>query len=201
VVVVGVVVLALCTPGATATGASPAPDLSDLSCVVPALPHGVAAAWRGTDRLLRPVVTALTGGAARHGFTLDDRDLVVTAPRAGDVPVLTADQAICGAMASTAGLSSSVEQGVAYGYGRVSVAKKRMPAITGFPYSGYVAPQNPTVQSFSDRLAWLVVVHTNPAGYFCADDATSARPVRPRASDHGYEVFMIDARTGTDAVV
>ena len=121
----------------------------------------------GTSKLSGPAVTALTRGAARHGFALDGGDLVVKPPRSGDVPLLSADQAICGAMNATAGLSGSVEQGVAVGYGRVSVASKLFPAITGFPNPGSVAAQNPTVTSFTNRLAWLVVVHTDLVAYGC----------------------------------
>lgn len=174
---------------------------ADLSCVIPALPRGEAGAPPRAGTLSGPAVTALTGGAARSGFALDGGELMVKPPEPKDVPLLTADQALCGAMNATAGLSGSVQQGVAVGYGRVSVASKLFPAVTGFPYPGSVASQNPTVHSFSNRLAWLVVVHTNPVAYDCTERSASARPVAPRASDHGYEVFMIDARTGTDAII
>src|SRR3984957_15643246 len=108
-VVAGISVL---TPaGAAALGAGP--NLSDLSCAVPPLPHGVATSSSRPGMLAGPAVSALTGGAARHGFALDGRDLVVDPPRPHDVPAVTADQAICGAMASTAGLSGDVQQGAA----------------------------------------------------------------------------------------
>ncbi|HEY6428577.1 MAG TPA: hypothetical protein VIX84_15250, partial [Acidimicrobiales bacterium] len=87
-------------------------------------------------------------------------------------------------------------------YGRVSVAKKFFPAITSFPYPGIVAAQNPTVPSFNDRLAWLVVVHTPGVAFSCPNERVSpSNRVAPRASDHGYEVFMIDAQTGAEALV
>lgn len=197
----GTMALAGAAPPAAAADAGPHPDLSDLSCQVPSLPHGVAHASSRMDVLSGPAVTALTGGAARHGFSLDGRDLVVAPPRPHDVPVLTADQAVCGAMATTGGLSGEVEQGVAVGYGRVSVAARFFPAITGFPSPGSVAAQNPTVPSFTNRLAWMVVVHTASAAFSCPLARGPLHPIRPRASDHGYEVFMIDARTGTDALV
>jgi hypothetical protein len=116
------------------------------------------------------------------------------------VPVLNANQAICGAMASTAGLSGYVAHGVAVGYGRVSVASKFFPAITSLPYPGYVAAQNPTVTSFHDRLAWVVVVQSRPAGFFCPLERAPVHLVT-RPSDHGYLVFLVDARSGTDALV
>jgi hypothetical protein len=169
--------------------------------VVPPLPHGVPVASGLAAMLSGPAVTALTGGAARHGFALDGGGLVVEPPRPGDRPIVTADQAICGAMASTAGLSGSTAQGVAVGYGRVSVATKFFPAIASLPYPGYVASQNPTVESFHNRLAWLVVVHSFPVALSCPDERVPVRAVAPRASDHDYSVFLIDARTGTDALV
>ena len=78
-------------------------------------------------------------------------------------------------MASTAGLSGSTAQGVAVGFGRVSVATKFFPAITSLPYPGYVASQNPTVKSFHDRLAWLVVVHSFPSRILTAPGASPGR--------------------------
>ncbi|HEY6430264.1 MAG TPA: hypothetical protein VIX84_23785, partial [Acidimicrobiales bacterium] len=72
----------------TAAEADPAPDLADLSCTLIALPSGVPVASPSSERLSGPAVTALTGGAARHGFTLDGHDLVVEPPRPGDLPVL-----------------------------------------------------------------------------------------------------------------
>jgi hypothetical protein len=70
------------------------------------------------------------------------------------------------------------------GYGQVSVSAKFFPAV-----------------SFSDRLAWLVVVHTNPVSFSCPAESAPIPPIVPRRSDHGYEVFMIDARTGADALI
>jgi hypothetical protein len=176
------------------------PNPSNFTCAVPALPHGVTRSSTSTTKLSGPAVSALTGGAARHGFSLDGGDLVVKTPRRGDVPLLTANQAICGAMASTGGLSGSAAQGVAAGYGRVSVAARFFPAISGFPSPGEVAAKYPTVASFRNRLAWLVVVHTYPALPNCPAESSPVHSV-PRSSDHGYEVFMIDARTGADALV
>jgi hypothetical protein len=197
----GAIVLGGGAPATAAAAANPDTDLSDLSCVVPALPLGVAVPSSRTSKLSGPAVTALTGGAAHHGFTLDGGDLVVKPPRSEDVPLLSADQAICAATNATAGLSGSVEQGVAVGYGRASVASKLFPAITSFPYPGFVAAQNPTVKSFTNRLAWIVVVHTDSAAYSCPQSSPTAHLVPPRAGDHGYEVFMIDARSGTDAII
>jgi hypothetical protein len=193
--------LALAGPipaAAAPTTPTTAPDPADVTCVVPPLPHGVAG--RSTTELSGPAVSALTGGAARHGFSLDGGALAVEPPRPHEVPLLSADQAVCGAMAATAGLSGSVRQGVAVGYGRVSVAQRFFPAVTGFPSPGEVASRYPTVASFHDRLAWLVVVHTNPVAFSCPDERTPVR-LTTRPSDHGYQVFMIDARNGADALV
>ncbi|MGH9046001.1 MAG: hypothetical protein ACRDVW_01670, partial [Acidimicrobiales bacterium] len=53
---------------------------------------------------------------------------------------------------------------------------------------------------FTDRLAWLVVVHRMPLVFSCPAETGPVRLI-PRRSDHDYEVFMIDARTGTDALI
>ena len=191
---------ATASPSRVAADPTTSPNLSDFTCAVPVLPHGVARSSSSTTKLSGPAVSALTGGVARHGFSLDGGDLVVKPPRRGDVPLLSANQAICGAMASTGGLSSSAAQGVAVGYGRVSVAARFFPAITTFPFAGEVVSKYPTVASFRNRLAWVVVVHTYPPAFNCPAESAPVRLV-PRPSDHGYEVFMIDARTGADALV
>lgn len=177
------------------------PDPSDFTCTLPPLPKGVPHLHPSSPKLSGPAVGALQGGAARRGFSIDGGDLVIEPPRPGDVPLLSAQQALCGAMSSTGGLSPvAAGQGVAVGYARVSVAKKFFPALTSLPYPGVVAAQNPTVASFRDRLAWLVVVRTFPPALSCP---AQSHPVRllPRASDHGYEVFMVDALTGADALL
>ncbi len=176
------------------------PDRSDFACALPPLRHGVRHAPRSSDRLSGPAVTALRGGAARHAFSLDDKGLVVVPPGRHDVPVLSAHQALCGAMASTGGLSTAAAHGVAVGYGRVTLANKFLPAITSFPFPGIDTAQNPLVASFHDRLAWVVVVHSNPPAFSCPAESSPVRLV-PRPGDHGYEVFLIDARTGADALL
>jgi hypothetical protein len=103
-------------------------------------------------------------------------------------------------MASTGELSGSVAQGVAVGYGQVRIDSKFFPAVTGFPGAGDVAAKYPTVSSFHDRLAWLVVVHTYLAAFSCPEERAPVYLV-PRSSDYGYKVFVIDARTGNDALI
>lgn len=175
--------------------------MSDFTCALPALPHGVRHSSHPSTQLSGPAVSALQRGSVVGGFAVDGKDLEVQPPRPSDVPLLTAHQALCGAMASTGGLSPvAAGEGVAVGYGRVSVAKKFFPAITTLPYPGVDVAQNPWVPSFHDRLAWVVVVHTNPPAFSCPNESRPAHLV-PRPGDHGYEVFMIDARTGTDALL
>jgi hypothetical protein len=195
-----IMLLIATSPSPVAADPPASPNPSDFSCAVPALPHGVARSASSTAILSGPAVSDLTGGAARHGFSLDGGDLEIKPPKPGDVPLLNANQAICGAMASTGPLSASVAQGVAAGYGRVSVAAKFFPAPTGLPAPGQSASMYPTVLSFHNRLAWLVVVHRGPVAFNCPLERSPVHLVT-RPTDHGYEVFMIDARTGTDALV
>ena len=68
-----------------------------------------------------------------------------------------------------------------------------------FPVRQNVA-KFPTVSSFHDRLAWLVVVHSPPAAFNCPEESAPVRLV-PRPSDHDYKVFLIDARNGSNALV
>lgn len=201
-----VMVVMTVAPSPAAADTSAGPNPSDFTSAVPALPHGVAQATSRT-MLSGPAVSALTGGAAHHGFSLDHGDFEVEPPRPGDVPVLSADQAICGAMASTAGLSGYVEQGVAVGYGRVSVAASLFPVVGGSSSPVDGTAEYATVASFRDRLAWLVIVRGNPGGGFSCPAERGPVHVVPRSidtgrpSDHGYEVFAIDARTGANALV
>jgi hypothetical protein len=186
---------------ASAAAANPnsRPNPANFTCSLPALPHGVEGSPY-SSKLSGPAVSAMTGSAVRHGFSLDGGDLVVKPPQRGDTPRLDAHQATCGAMASTAAMGPSAAQGVAVGYGRVSVAAKFFPAITGIPSPGETATKYPKVTSFHNQLAWLVVVRTNPPAFNCPEESVPIRLV-PLPSDHGYEVFMIDARTGADALV
>jgi hypothetical protein len=185
-------------PSMAADPVSP-PNPWDFDCTLPALPHGIAGSTSRSATLSGPAVTALRGGPARHSFSLDGRALIVEPPR-HKRPVLAAKQALCGAMQSTGGLSGFASQGVAVGYGEVSVAKRFFPAITGFPGPGENAAKFPMVASFHDRLAWLVVVHSPPSTFNCPEESAPVRLV-PRPSDHDYKVFLIDARTGNDALV
>jgi hypothetical protein len=175
------------------------PDLSNFACSLPVLTRGVKESPH-SSKLSGPAVTALTGHAVRHGFSLDGGDFVVQPPQRGDVPRLDAHQATCGAMASTGAMGPSAAQGVAVGFGRVSIAAKFFPAITGIPSAGDIASKYPKVSSFHNQLAWLVAVRTNPPVFNCPDESVPVRLV-PRPSDHGYEIFVIDARKGTNALV
>jgi hypothetical protein len=201
VAAIWVAVSSVAAPSAVDAASNPTPNQADFNCVVPALPHGIRGAASSSTRLSGPAVAALVGGAARHGFSLDGGGLVVKPPRPGYRPLLSAHQALCGATASTGGLSGPAAQGIAVGYGQVSVSAKFFPVATSFPFSGNVASDYPTVKSFSHRLAWLVVVHTNPVSFSCPAESAPMPSIVPPASDHGYEVFMIDARTGADALV
>jgi hypothetical protein len=187
-------------PAAAEPAPAPSPNPADFSCALPALPHGVAGSSVNNSKLSGPAVSALRGGPARQAFALDAGGLVVKPPGRNEVPVLTADQATCAAMNSTGELSASIAQGVAVGYGQVSVAKRFFPAISGFPSPGEPASEYPMVSSFQNRLAWVVVVHTYPVAFSCPLERTPVRLV-PRPSDHGYKVFMVDARTGADALI
>lgn len=194
--VIAASVMVVTAATSSAAAASPLPNRSDFACELPQLPRGVPKSSSRSDRLSGPAVTALTGKAARHGFSLDGGALIVTPPRRGDIPELTEHQAICGAMAG--GLGALAPGGVAAGYGRVSIASRFFPATSGILPPG--DPKVRTVESFTDRLAWLVVVHRTPLAFYCPAETQPIR-LTPRPTDHDYEVFIIDARSGSDALV
>ena len=177
-------------------------------CSVPALPLPGSAPTSGQPPMVGPAVTALTGGAARHAFSVDGTNLVVQPPRPGDRPSITAHQAECDALAAlgddNAPLSGSAGSGVAVGYARVSVAPGFFPPPSGPPGTdltpGDVQPTMPASTPYQNRLAWVVVL-THQVVVSCPLETSPPTTAPPRATDDDYQVFLVDARTGRDALV
>jgi hypothetical protein len=216
------VVLAAC--GSTATGAGttttvpPTGPVTD--CVLPSLSNPRAGAG---SELGGPAVSTLHGGAARVGFRLDGGKFILTPPEPGDEPLVSANQAECAALASSgangyAGLDLASAYGVAVGYGRVSIAPALIAAATN-PRSGmrmYPESANPTLPAatpYQRRLAWVVVMKaevissggggpstggSSGAPTLAPAETTTTQPPAPPSYD--YVVFVMDARTGSDAL-
>jgi hypothetical protein len=182
-------------------------------CVLPRLP--APGSVNGSLQLDGPAVNVLRGGAARAGFELDGGDFTLTPPGAGDQPSVSATQAECAALASLTPNGQSIlgmatAYGVAAGFGRVSIA----PALTArTSTTTYVArsganentnPRLPGPTAYSHRLAWIVVVkevlmYSEPPEPVAAPDRTTT--TAPSTPSYGYVVFVVDARTGSGALV
>jgi len=205
VVSLAVVSLAVAAAPPPAGGASPhAPDPATFACSLPPLGHGTAHPERGSSALRTsasstsassgPAVSALTGGAARHGFTLDGQGLVLQPSGRHGRPRLSEHEALCAAMAS--GMSGSAATGVAAGYGLVSIGTRFFPlAVLGSPGTF------PVIHRFHDILAWLVVEHHDVGAYSCPAERVPVRPVAPLPSYHAYQVFVMNASSGRDALI
>jgi len=196
-------------PASASEDAMTATSAGGASCVIPALPRpGSAATTNGAPRMTGPAVTSLTGGAARQAFTLDRQNLLVQPPSQGDHPVLTRRQAECDALASlndqNAPLSGGVGSGVAIGYGRVTVTPSFFPPPSGPPGTdttpGDVQPRMPPSTPYVNRLAWVVVL-THQIFINCPAQTSAPATAVRLPTDYFYDVFIVDARTGRNALV
>jgi hypothetical protein len=154
-----------------------------------------------------PALGAFTGHAVTAAFSLDHGDLVVAPPERGDQPKVSANYAECNALASQSAdtqLSSFADSGVAIGYGRVTLAEKLFPPAQGPPGTdvtpGFVAPKMPPGQPYQRRLAWVVVFRAEVVADCPLQRVeTTLPPMLP--TDYNYEVFLVDADTGRDALI
>jgi len=185
----------LITPASTAAHA----------CDLPAQPDRVPPG----DRLTGPAVTALRGGAASHGFSVDGGLLSVEPPPPGAVPRVPRTLAECEALAAIGSNGGALdvaaeEWGLAVGYAMVTVSPG-LPADSSSWQSYGQAMPGPA--SYRNRLAWVVVFRTQltascPAVAVTTPPATPApAPGQPAYTSYGYEVFLIDAATGGDALI
>jgi hypothetical protein len=177
-------------------------------CALPTLPKaGQSTGNSGAPRMIGPAVTALTGSAVRHPFSVDGTNLTVNPPLATDHPRVPATQAECDALAAlnteNAPLSGETGSGVAIGYGRVTVLSTLFPPLTGQPgvtdeTPGDVQPKFPPATPYQNRLAW-VVVFTHQVVEPCPMQSTTTPTTAPLRTDYDYEVFLLDANSGRDA--
>jgi hypothetical protein len=173
-------------------------------CGLPAQPDQVPAG----DRLTGPAVTALRGGAAAHGFSVDGGLLSIEPPPPGAVPRVSRTLAECEALAaigSNGALDIAAEEwGLAIGYATVTVSPGLPADSSSWQSYGQTMP-GPA--SYRNRLAWVVVFRTQltascPAAPVTTPPATPATPPgQPASTGYGYEVFLIDAATGGDALI
>ena len=174
------------------------------ACDLPAQPDHVPAG----HRLTGPAVAALHGGAASRGFVVDGGLLSVKPPLPGAVPRLPRTRAECEALAAVGSDGAldvaAGEWGLAIGYAMVTVSPG-LPADSS-SWQGY-GQAMPGPASYRNRLAWVVVFRTQltascPAGPVIIPPAQPApAPEQPAYAGYGYEVFLIDAATGGDALI
>jgi hypothetical protein len=207
-------------PKRSAGNTHPAPRTTGLAdCVLPSLPSPGTGHSDPSRVFAGPAVTLLRGGAARGPFELGGGELTVSPPRPGDSPSVSAKQAQCAALATSNSngwplLESASSAGVAVGYGRVSLSPQLVAAAKSPTYLGGQTNQNthptlPHATAYQQRLAWVVVVRDvepfngpapshGPPGAVGAATSTTASPSPPT---HDYDVFLVDAETGTDALI
>jgi hypothetical protein len=164
--------------------------------------------------LAGPAASALHGGAAREPFELDGGRFSMVPPRPGDAPLVSASEAECAALASSNGNGYSLHdlaaRSAAIGYGRVSIAPEVIanaqdPSDLAGQTNHDTHPTLPDATPYHDRLAWVVVVDDPPfvssGGPMIPAGPTrttvpASTPARP-----GYTVFVVDAQTGSDALI
>ena len=152
-----------------------------------------------------PAVTALTGGAATQGFSLDGDGFSITPASAGDVPRVSRTQAECEALAAvgTNGeplIDADGVSGMAVGYGLVTVSP-RLPVDSWQGYYPDIHAPTPAPARYQSRLAWVVVFRVVERAT-CPKITPTTPPSPTGAPYHGYyyEVFIVDAATGGDAL-
>jgi len=175
------------------------------ACDLPAQPDRVPPG----DGLTGPAVTALRGGAASRGFAVDGGLLSVEPPPPGAVPRVSRRLAECEALAAIGSDGGALdvaarEWGLAIGYAMVTVSPGLPVDSSSWQSYGQTMP-GPA--SYRNRLAWVVVFRTEliascPAVAVTTPPATPApAPGQPAYTGYGYEVFLIDAATGGDALI
>jgi hypothetical protein len=205
---VPVALAAMVIAGASACGASAAsPRPRDLS----ALP--ACAAGDSPSRLLAPAklpgpaAGSVSDGRIRKGWSLDGGALTVAPVAGGQTPALPEQQAACNLLASITPNGRSLPDiaplGSVLGYGRLTVASN-LPHV----YSQVGNEQvhsSPTV--FKNRLAWILAVNFSPPsscpamiGPASPAPSSPSSGVTPSARPLTYQVYAVDATTGTDAI-
>jgi hypothetical protein len=166
------------------------------------LPAGVPGPAPGQG-LTGPAVTDLTGGAATNGFSLDGGQFSIKPPPSGDIPRVSRTSAECEALAAVAPGGEPLiyaygVSGAAIGYGLVTVS----PQLPADSWQGYYPDMNrptPAPARYQSRLAWVMVFRV----FYRANcpGVTQTTPPSPGSyTGYEYEVFIVDAATGGDAL-
>jgi len=181
------------------------------SCVLPSFPSSSS----GHRVLSGPAVELLQGGAARGPFELDN-GLIRVSPPGNAAPSITANEAECAALASRESAGpwllqlASTNGGTAVGYGFVSIAPEAIQRANETPFLEGNVNENthailPPATQYQRRLAWVVVVSNSQSAGGDLDvpvpDSTALQPNANDLANYHYAVFVVDARTGSDALI
>jgi hypothetical protein len=187
--------------GRSGTRAGP---VTAVSAVKPCkLPGNMAGPAPGQG-LNGPAVTDMAGGAVTGGFSLDGGKFSIMPPSAGDVPRVSRTLAECEALSAVAsnGEPFIYADGVsemAVGYGLVTLSTSLPVSSWQGRYPDITLP-TPAPAAYQSRLAWVAVFRVTDRANCPGVGPTT--PPSPAGAYHGYyyEVFIIDAATGGDAV-
>lgn len=163
--------------------------------------------WAGSapgQGLAGPAVSALTGGAATHGFSLDGGGFEIAVPPAAAVPRVSRTVAECEALAAVDTDGQPLTgaygvSGIAAGYGLVTVSA-RLPVVPWQSHYPGIRLPMPALARYQDRLAWVVMF----AAFDRADcPVTTSPPTSASQPYHGYyyQAFVVDAATGGSALL
>ena len=161
-----------------------------------------------------PAASDVNGGRFVHQLTLDDGGLVVNPPADGDQASYSGDDAVCEVLASTYDNNGAVGRQsadtIAVGLARVTVKDDLLGhgslgegesygSVDGIPD---VNPQRPSPTPYQDRLAWVAVLAPVISSSCPAMiGGSSPAPNHDEPGHHGYQVFLVDATSGADALL
>lgn len=185
----------------TSGAAAGKPTAGAKTCDLPADQAGPAPG----NGLNGPAVTALTGGAATRGFSLDGGQFAIAPAPGGDTPRVSRTEAECEALAAvgTNGeplIYADGVSGMAAGYGLVTVSP-RLPVGSWQGHYPDIQLPTPAPARYQGRLAWAVVFRV--VERVNCPDITVTTPPSPAGvpyQGYYYEVFVVDAATGGDAL-
>lgn len=205
--------------GAASTGESKQVVAKTAAAGMPECPSAPyrprATSGDGEQQALPPLATEdIAGDRFVRPLTLDDGGLVVNPPADGDQASYSGDDAVCEVLASTYDNNGSVgEQSadtIAVGLARVTVKDallghgilgegESFGGVDGVPD---VNPKRPAPTPYDDRLAWVVVLAPAISSSCPAMiSGSSPPPNHDEPGHHGYQVFLVDAATGGDALL
>jgi len=211
-VVVGSLMLVSCGSAVTVAAPTRPAVVPSSDCTLPKLPspkvNGSAFQLGG------PAVAALRGGAALASLRLDDGEFTMTPPAPGMSPLMSENRAECAALASFAPngmLMSDLASGggVVVGYGIVSVAPElithaQTPGVLLGQTNQNTKPILLKPASYQHRFAWMVVmkdVEVYSGGPISTRGSPTPTTAPRQPPSYDYLIFLMDARTGTDALL